>query len=434
MALNKLFADSSKQLDIYARKGVILNENILAVDSAGDPFDLSTYTATLTVYDPEDKTTSIITPTITMNDGSIDIDASAAVMDIASNNYYYELVVSLPSSGGDEVWLTGNFIVNDGIFESGTSASSITINTGVASTSVTLSVNTNGAPAGIGNLTDVTLTNLSDNEILSYDSASGKWINEAPSSGVSTLDALTDTTITDNSAGEILKWNGSAWVNNTLAEAGIAGGISSLDEAYDGGNEITIDTNATPFTLLGGTGVDTDSLISFKNNSGLSRLNIYSDGNINWTTVGSIQNGGVDTIDTDASNNVIIPNGSFEVVGGQLIVNNGSGGASGISIQDSGSSEGTLFYNNSTNRFIFRAFSGNDFQIQTNGGNVGLTIDVNQNVEIPNGDLEVSGAFGINGASPLTKPTITGSTAGNAALQNLLTELANYGLITDSTT
>lgn len=36
-----------------------------------------------------------------------------------------------------------------------------------------------------------------------------------------TLDSLTNVTITSNTSGEILKWNGSAWVNNTLAEAGI---------------------------------------------------------------------------------------------------------------------------------------------------------------------------------------------------------------------
>jgi hypothetical protein len=36
-----------------------------------------------------------------------------------------------------------------------------------------------------------------------------------------TLDSLSNTTITSNTSGEILKWNGTAWVNNTLAEAGI---------------------------------------------------------------------------------------------------------------------------------------------------------------------------------------------------------------------
>ena len=37
-----------------------------------------------------------------------------------------------------------------------------------------------------------------------------------------TLDGLSNTTITDIASGELLKWNGSAWVNNTLSEAGIA--------------------------------------------------------------------------------------------------------------------------------------------------------------------------------------------------------------------
>lgn len=41
------------------------------------------------------------------------------------------------------------------------------------------------------------------------------------SSHAHTLDSLSNVTITANSSGEILKWNGSAWINNTLAEAGI---------------------------------------------------------------------------------------------------------------------------------------------------------------------------------------------------------------------
>jgi len=36
-----------------------------------------------------------------------------------------------------------------------------------------------------------------------------------------TLDGLSNVLITGNTAGELLKWNGSAWVNNTLEEAGI---------------------------------------------------------------------------------------------------------------------------------------------------------------------------------------------------------------------
>lgn len=50
------------------------------------------------------------------------------------------------------------------------------------------------------------------------------------------------------------------------------------------------------------------------------------------------------------------------------------------------------------------------------------------------GSLQLGGAIGVNGASPLAKPTISGSRGGNTALANLLTQLANYGFITDSTT
>lgn len=39
-----------------------------------------------------------------------------------------------------------------------------------------------------------------------------------------------------------------------------------------------------------------------------------------------------------------------------------------------------------------------------------------------------------NGATPINKPTVTGSRGGNAALASLLTALAQLGLITDSTT
>jgi hypothetical protein len=44
------------------------------------------------------------------------------------------------------------------------------------------------------------------------------------------------------------------------------------------------------------------------------------------------------------------------------------------------------------------------------------------------------GGVGFNGSAAIAKPTITGSRAGNAALASLLTALASYGLITDSTT
>jgi len=47
--------------------------------------------------------------------------------------------------------------------------------------------------------------------------------------------------------------------------------------------------------------------------------------------------------------------------------------------------------------------------------------------------LEVLGGVGFYGTAPVSKPTVSGSRGGNAALADLLTELAAMGLITDST-
>ena len=59
---------------------------------------------------------------------------------------------------------------------------------------------------------------------------------------ISTLGGLSDVTITAIAANEILKWNGAAWINNTLAEAG----ISAVGHTHPWG-----DITGTPTTLAG---------------------------------------------------------------------------------------------------------------------------------------------------------------------------------------
>lgn len=66
------------------------------------------------------------------------------------------------------------------------------------------------------------------------------------------------------------------------------------------------------------------------------------------------------------------------------------------------------------------AASGGDLRIQKVGSSGGISLP--------------SANMGFNGATPIAKPTITGSKGANAALTSLLTQLAAYGLITDSTT
>jgi hypothetical protein len=82
-------------------------------------------------------------------------------------------------------------------------------------------------------LSDTTITSIASGELLKWNGTA--WVNNtiaeagiqpagsyAAASHTHTLDSLSNTTITSIASGEILKWDGTAWVNNTLAEAGIA--------------------------------------------------------------------------------------------------------------------------------------------------------------------------------------------------------------------
>jgi hypothetical protein len=87
-----------------------------------------------------------------------------------------------------------------------------------------------------------------------------------------TLDSHSNVTITSNTSGEILKWNGSAWINNTLAEAGIQpagayltvevdGSVTNeglLSVGAGGANDATISSNTAgsqTVTIAGGSNV-----------------------------------------------------------------------------------------------------------------------------------------------------------------------------------
>ena len=68
-----------------------------------------------------------------------------------------------------------------------------------------------------------------------------------PTATVAALNDITNVTITANSAGEILKWSGTAWINNTLTEAGIAAATHTHTESdiTDLGSYITASSTDT---------------------------------------------------------------------------------------------------------------------------------------------------------------------------------------------
>jgi len=83
--------------------------------------------------------------------------------------------------------------------------------------------------------------------------------------------------------------------------------------------------------------------------------------------------------------------------------------------------------------FVMESFNGADLQFDLSNSGAGAHFYVGA---VGGFVIDVNGdrTLGFFGSAPIGKPTITGSKGGNVALANLLTELARYGLITDSTT
>lgn len=94
--------------------------------------------------------------------------------------------------------------------------------------------------AEVNKLDGVTATTAEINYVDGVTSNIQTQLNgKASTSHNHTLDSLSNTTITSNTSGEILKWNGSAWVNNTLAEAGIQAAGSYLTTGTNFGGDVS---------------------------------------------------------------------------------------------------------------------------------------------------------------------------------------------------
>jgi len=92
-------------------------------------------------------------------------------------------------------------------------------------------------------------------------------------SGHDQLSELNDVKLTSIGSGEILKWSGSAWINNTLAEAGIQPADTTLDSlAALSGTGILTQTAADTFVYrsIDASVVSGDQGISIVNGSGVS--------------------------------------------------------------------------------------------------------------------------------------------------------------------
>jgi hypothetical protein len=114
--------------------------------------------------------------------------------------------------------------------------------------------------------------------------------------------------------------------------------------------------------------------------------------------------GPAETITVNGSGNVLVESGGTTTVTG--------GGNPGVLVGGSG---------------VFVEVQGGDVSISASS-DLGLTTSGTAAIELTGNNM------GFNGATPIAKPAVTGSRASGAALTSLLTQLANLGLITNSTT
>ena len=137
---------------------------------------------------------------------------------------------------------------------------SITANNLITAPKLTLTQATGTAPLTI---TSTTLVSNLNADLLDGKHASDFSLGDHDH----TLDSLSNVTITSNATGEILKWNGTAWINNTLAEAGISEtshthtGFLTTDDVVDSVTSTVINKPAAPnsvrtvYNALIGTGL-----------------------------------------------------------------------------------------------------------------------------------------------------------------------------------
>lgn len=141
------------------------------------------------------------------------------------------------------------------------------------------------------------------------------------------LGDLDDVTITSIATGEILKWNGSAWINNTLAEAGIA-----ADSHTHATSDITSGTFAD--ARIAESNVTQHEAALTITESQISDLGTYQTADDYLTDIATISDPAADVIlfidDTDDTVKALTIGSGLQISGTELSATGGGGGASAL--------------------------------------------------------------------------------------------------------
>jgi hypothetical protein len=112
---------------------------------------------------------------------------------------------------------------------------------------------------------------------------------------LNTITEMTDVTISSIASGEVLKWNGSAWINQTLAEAGIAPvATPTFTTSITIGSAVITEADLEQIDdLTAGTAVASKALVVDANKDigtirNLTIDGVFTDGNYTFATDGSV--------------------------------------------------------------------------------------------------------------------------------------------------
>jgi plastocyanin len=159
-----------------------------------------------------------------------------------------------------------------------------------------------GGATAVVDLTDVTISNPTSGQVLKYNGT--KWVNGTDNvgggsgSGATVLDELTDVVVSSPAANQVLKYNGSTWVNSAEASA-----FSSIVVANQ--SNIVSTTPSGSLTFKAGTG------ISITTNNTNGTLEIHNEYAIDsWADISDIAAAGltVDKVYLPAITRLVVTN------------------------------------------------------------------------------------------------------------------------------
>lgn len=163
----------------------------------------------------------------------------------------------------------------------------------------------------LDNISDVEAATPSDDQVLTWDSATSKWTAQTFSATVAGLDNIGDVTAPSPSSGDYLKWNGSAWINDPINLGTDTVGNYMSDITAGTGVSVThTPGEGSSGSISIGQSVGTSDSVTFNNISLNQNGSIIFEG-----STGDSYETTLTVIDPTADHTVSLPNASDTLVG-----------------------------------------------------------------------------------------------------------------------